>query len=165
MRFFTDRAGRATRACLQPSRNPDVMIGGPDNTYMRRWWLIPRNRWFNVYLHQILRDDDDRALHDHPWVNLSVVLEGGYVEVSLADGHLVRRWRPAGTIAARLPTSAHRLELPQPEHGGVARPCWSLFITGPNIRTWGFRCPQGWVNWRDFTAGPNGETVGKGCNQ
>lgn len=165
MRIFTGRVGRVIRSALQPARRPDVMIGGADNTYMRRWWLIPRNRWFNIYLHQILRDDDDRALHDHPWVNVSIVLEGGYVEVGLVDGYLVRRWRPAGTISARLPTSAHRLELAKPEHGGDARPSWSLFITGPNIRTWGFRCPKGWVNWRDFTAGPNGETVGKGCNQ
>jgi hypothetical protein len=48
-------------------RRPDFIIGGADNPYLLRWWIIPRNRWCNVYLHKILRDDDPRALHDHPW--------------------------------------------------------------------------------------------------
>lgn len=47
-------------------RPPDVVIGGDASPYMRRWWVIPRNRRFNVYLHHFLRSDDDRALHDHP---------------------------------------------------------------------------------------------------
>ena len=55
-------------------RPPNAIIGGPENPYLLRWWLIPRNRWFNVYLHQFKRSDDDRALHDHPWINASIVL-------------------------------------------------------------------------------------------
>ena len=62
-------------------RPPDFVIGGSDRPYMHPWWLIPRNPWFNVYLHRIMRSDDDRALHDHPWVNCSVLLEGSYVEL------------------------------------------------------------------------------------
>jgi hypothetical protein len=57
-------------------RAPDFLIGGADDPYIRRWWVIPRNRWFNVYLHQFLRSDDDRALHDHPWANCSILLRG-----------------------------------------------------------------------------------------
>ena len=34
-----------------------------------------------MYLHLFLRDDDDRALHDHPWDNASFLLTEGYVEV------------------------------------------------------------------------------------
>ena len=30
---------------------------------------------------------------------------------------------------------------------------------------WGFHCPKGWVHWRDFTAGKDGEIVGKGCGE
>ena len=30
-------------------------------------------------------------------------------------------------------------------------PVWTLFITGPRIRQWGFLCPKGWIYWRDFT--------------
>ena len=49
------------------NREPDFIIGGHEAPYLRRHWLIPRNRFFNIYVHEFLRSDDDRALHDHPW--------------------------------------------------------------------------------------------------
>src|SRR5438309_7455387 len=61
---------------------PDFVIGEAENPYMRRWWVVPRNEGCNVYLHEILRGDDDRALHDHPWDNTSMLLDGGYTEVT-----------------------------------------------------------------------------------
>lgn len=63
-------------------RPADFIIGGAENPYIYRWWVIPRNTIFNIYLHKIVRDDDDRALHDHPWVNCSIILKGRYVEVT-----------------------------------------------------------------------------------
>ncbi len=141
-------------------RAPDLEIGGAADPYLRRWFVIPRNRWFNIYLHHIRKSDDDRALHDHPWVNCSIILRGAYIEVipseSAPDGVL----RDTGSIVFRRPTSRHRL-LILPHWS----PVWTLFITGPRIREWGFHCPKGWVHWKDFTAGPNGETVGKGCGE
>lgn len=51
------------RARMQ--RLPDFVIGDdPDRPYLRRWWIVPRNEYCNVYLHEILRSDDDRAGHD-----------------------------------------------------------------------------------------------------
>ncbi len=32
-------------------------------------------------------------------------------------------------------------------------------------RNRGFHCPNGWVPWQEFTAGENGELVGKGCGE
>lgn len=29
-------------------------------------------------------------------------------------------------------------------------PCWSLVVTGPPRRRWGFWCPKGWVHWKEF---------------
>ncbi|MGE0425288.1 MAG: hypothetical protein AB7O88_23720 [Reyranellaceae bacterium] len=140
-------------------RPPDVVIGGADNPYLKRWWLIPRNRFFNVYLHRFLRSDDDRALHDHPWWNLSMLLDGRYVEHTISAGGInVRTERRAGDWKFRRANAAHRIEL-------VDGPCWTLFITGPRLREWGFHCPRGWVHWRDFTSGPRGETIGKGCGE
>lgn len=118
---------------------------------MRRWWVIPRNRRFNIYLHNIMRSDDDRALHDHPWWNVSILLRGGYREITPTD----TKTRGVGSIVLRRATSAHRLE--------VDRPCWSLFITGPNVRTWGFLCPNGWVPWQQFCAPGDSSQVGRGC--
>lgn len=149
-----------TRKCgdVTIRRAPDFVIGDPDAPYLRRWWLIPRNRFFNIYLHQFLRSDDDRALHDHPWWNVSFLLKGEYIEHTIAAGGINRRQRrTAGQWKFRLASFAHRIEL-------SAGPCWTLFLTGPRIRSWGFHCPQGWKHWRDFTAGSRGEFIGKGCD-
>lgn len=54
--------------------------GGPPRDYLKRWHLLPRNRWFNIYLHHFVHGDDDRALHDHPWASASLLLEGRYRE-------------------------------------------------------------------------------------
>lgn len=140
-------------------RSPDVVIGGHSDPYMRRWWLIPRNRYFNIYLHHFMRSDDDRALHDHPWWNLSILLRGRYVEHTISAGGInVRTERVEGQWKFRRAEFAHRIEL-------VDGPCWTLFLTGPRLREWGFHCPQGWRHWRIFTSGPNGETVGRGCGE
>lgn len=152
------------------SRAPDFQIGGSENPYCNRWWVIPRNRLFNIYLHQFVRDDDDRALHDHPWVNCSIVLRGGYTETRFSkkprkDAPLPEyrtRWRGAGSVTFRRASTAHRVILMGSPKG--RQPSWSLFLTGPVMRSWGFWCPLGrWVHWRDFVSGPRGETVGKGC--
>lgn len=147
-------AVRLVWCLLQP---PDFTIGGVALPYMNRWWVIPRNRLFNIYLHQILRSDDDRALHDHPWLNVSIVLAGRYWEVVPQHAPSFS-WpvpptrtvlRAAGSIVVRRPTAAHRLEI-LGEDRRYGRDCWSLFVTGPNVRTWGFWCPKGWRKWTEF---------------
>lgn len=132
--------------------SPHVNIG-PD--YMHRWHIIPRNRFFNIYLHHMLKDDDDRALHCHPWHSMSILLAGRLREV-LTGGRVryPRRFIPLFRAA----TTAHRLEVPP-------RGAWTLFITGPRIREWGFHCPHGWVHWRDFVDNRDTGRIGKGCGE
>jgi hypothetical protein len=142
-------------------RVPDVIIGGADDPYLYRWFVIPRNPIFNIYLHKFLRSDDDRALHDHPWVNCSVLLDGQYTEHTIGAGgihHLALR--QAGEIKMRWTGRfAHRIEL---THGS----CWTLFITGPRYRQWGFHCEKsGWVHWEKFTSQNDHGAIGKGCDQ
>lgn len=153
-------------------RKPDFIVGGADNPYLRRWWLIPRNRIFNVYLHHFMRSDDDRALHDHPWWNVSILLVGSYVEMVPADprhpaGALLNLRRRAGDIVVRRAAAAHRIML-DTDWAGRPYPVWTLFLTGPRIREWGFWCPKGWKHWKDFTAyrskGSSSE-VGPGCDE
>lgn len=151
-------------AWLKPARNPDFIIGAPDDDYLRRWHLLPRNRWFNLYLHEFVRSDDDRALHDHPYASASIILAGGYWE-HMGDGSVT--WRRPGAVVLRGATVRHRVELSCRSVGPgpmAEAPAWSLFITGPRVREWGFWCPQGWRHWRDFTTGPSGHTIGKGCD-
>lgn len=136
----------------QMTREPDFIIG--DN-YLRRWWIVPRNQLFSVYLHEILHSDDDRALHDHPWENTSIVLSGSYIEHT-PEGRFVR---VAGDTVSRPAEALHRLEI---EPGGSAT---TLFITGPAIREWGFACPQGWRHWTEFVDARDKGKVGRGCGE
>lgn len=144
-------------------RKPDVIIGGHERPYLARWFVIPRNPLFNIYLHEFYRSDDDRALHDHPWVNLSVLLDGEYIEHTIAAGGIHRRTlRQAGELKLRSPWAAHRIELLTEPVGCL--PVTTLFITGPRVRHWGFHCPdQGWIHWKRFTAADDPGAIGKGC--
>jgi hypothetical protein len=146
------------------SGKPHFIIGGPDNPYMYRWYLIPRNRRFNIYLHKFLRDDDDRALHDHPWWFISLMLKGGYWEiVPHRDGgssNMVLK-RSFPSVAFRNAKHRHRVALFTPK--GVSEPCWTIVLTGRKSRTWGFWCPKGFVPWHEFVAGDDVGNVGRGC--
>jgi len=142
---------------LADRRPPDFIVGGVNDPYLKRWWVIPRNKVFNIYLHHFLRSDDDRALHDHPWWNLSVLLDGEYTEHTIAAGGVNQAVvSKAGQFKFRGAKSAHRIEL----HNG---PCWTLFITGPVLRTWGFHCPRGWRPWKQFVDDRDTGKVGRGC--
>lgn len=153
-------------------RHPDFVIGDPNEPYLRRWYVIPRNPLFNIYLHQILRSDDDRALHCHPWLNISYLLFGSYIErlparqrqqpaMDYRPGCTRNVQRTAGTrsgITCRTGRMRHRLIIPD-----GATPCWTLFITGPAYRRWGFWCAHGWRYWKDYVNPDNRGTTGRGC--
>lgn len=170
---LTTWAGWADRIINRVRRNglrgPDFIVGGPGDPYLLRWWIIPRNRFFNVYLHCFQRSDDDRALHSHPYLfNCSVLLRGQYREWVFAPLTVEGEFygvepsplhdRKAPTIAPRWGKSPHRIEL-------TAGPCWTLFITGPRVREWGFYCPQGWKPWHKFTAPGKPGEMGPGCEE
>lgn len=138
-----------------------MRIGGADDPYMVRWRLLPRNRWGNIYVHRFLRSDEDRALHDHPWSSVSILLRGHLRETFLAEDesgapvHLcrdIRRFWPMWR-GARF---AHRLET-------SGKGALTLFLVGPRQREWGFLCPQGWRHWRRFVD-LNGPGSGPGCD-
>lgn len=149
-------------------RRPDEIIGGSEDPCLLRWHLWKRRRTGSGFLHLFLRDDDPRALHDHPWASLSVVLRGGYFELTPApDGTLERRWYGAGRVILRRDAARpHRIELARDRDGG-RRPCLTLFLTGPVVPQWGFHCPQGWVPWRRYVA-PDRDSasgrIGRGCD-
>lgn len=139
---------------MRPDRDPDYRIGG-DNPYLLRWYLLPRNPDFNIYYHRFLRDDDDRALHDHPWPSFSFMTKGS-----------IREWTPegprtlcTGDCVFRPAEFAHRLELIDNQ------PAETLFVTGARVREWGFHCPKGWVRWEDFVAEDDKGNIGRGCGE
>lgn len=162
-------------------REPDLYIGGRENPYLLRWYVIPKNPVFNIYLHNFRRSDDDRALHDHPWLfNVSILLKGEYFEHVPADKKrwpedlsTVRKHRRPGAVYFRPSRAPHRVELPRfaledrkGNYNMKEIPCWTLFITGPRVREWGFYCQQGWIFWKKFVSNrPGVSEVGAGCDQ
>lgn len=151
--------------------SPHFTIAKPDaSPYLRRWFLTPwssddhrlkAKRLPNVYLHQILRSDDDRALHDHPWDNISIILWGGYIEhvferppvEGMEMPPVTTKRRRMFSIVRRKAEDAHRLELYRNPGAdgpgsvndifyGEEKPCWSIFITWRKRREWGFWCEK-----------------------
>lgn len=148
------------------SGKPHFTVGSTDRPYMLRWYILPRNPYLNLYLHKFLRDDDDRALHDHPWWFVSLMLKGGYWEVtpyrdSEHSNTVIKR--QAGSVAFRRATHRHRVVLFA--HTGKSEPCWTLVLTGAKHRTWGFWCPKGFVPWHQFVDADDAGNVGRGCGE
>ena len=141
------------------SGRPHQVVSNEHGPYLHRWYLLPHNRFRNIYLHRFVQSDDDEALHDRPWWFVTLVLAGRYREITESGA---RERRPGG-IARREAAHRHRVELLR-DATGAEKPCWTLVLTGPNERTWGFWCDRGrerrFVPWRDFGAGGCGDTDG-----
>lgn len=117
---------------------PNDEIVGPDGSvYMRRYY-VAKTRFGWVRIHEILRSDQDRHLHDHPWNFISLILSGGYTEHT-PEG--VRKYGPMSLLYRRA-EALHRLTLE-----GTA---WTFVVTGPKKRSWGFQTERGWVYYRDY---------------
>jgi hypothetical protein len=159
------------RVIARAQRTPYFHLEG----YMERWWFFggsARDRredhelgwertWLDrligrfvaVRIHRIISSDDVRALHDHPWWFVTVIMRGGYLEVlpedqgqpASCDRYYNRKiWRRPGSVVFHRGTDRHRLEIrPGSE-------CWTFFIMGPVWRDWGFHTHHGWVYWRDY---------------
>jgi hypothetical protein len=144
------------------SGRPHFIVGTDEDPYLYRWYLLPRNRRLNIYLHKFLRDDEDSALHDHPWWFVSLVIRGRYTEI--VEGGQIERSAPS--LAYRPAEHRHRVVL-----DGVAKwnriPCWTIVITGRSKRTWGFWCPKGFVPWHQFveTNAEGNDTARRGCGE
>lgn len=135
-------------------KTPDTHLPG----YMERYWVTPFDEnGSNTRIHHILRSDTDRHMHCHPWKSTSIILDGGYWESMPADQgqpaeydeeEFTILWRGPGSVVQREAHHRHKLTLPP------KKTCWTLFITGPYERKWGFHTPEGFVYHRDYLAGP-----------
>jgi hypothetical protein len=116
------------------NRKHDFLV---DHNYLERWFIIPKNRFINIYYHKFT-GSDDIILHDHPWHSMALVLKGFYFE------HTPRYVKPrlTGSIAFRSGNDSHRIEIGSKE-------VHTLFITGPKYKEWGFFTSKGWVIWTE----------------
>lgn len=100
-------------------------LGLPGCEYLIRWRL--ETPWFSIRLHHWIGPDDDRAFHDHPWNFYTFVIKGGYIDRNPSSDIHMR----AGDVAFRPANHRHTVF---PDLGGA----WTLVVTGPKIRKWGF---------------------------
>lgn len=114
-----------------PRKHPRVRValrealGLPECPYVIRWRLeVP---FGSLRVHHWLAPDDDRAFHDHPWWFATIVIRGGYTDRN-PDGH---DHLHAGS--ARFRPALHRHTV-VPDAGGA----WTILLTGPPVRAWGF---------------------------
>lgn len=132
----------------------------PDDpaVYMRRWYVVA-TPWGQILLHHILLPDAARALHDHPFSFVSVILRGGYTEERewlRPNGEpMIRHWpsgRPHHT-QHRMRTGRWHFMRAEGLHriAELHGDCWTLVLTGPRRRVWGFVEPAGeWTDWRTY---------------
>lgn len=123
----------------------------PANPYLYRWLLFRAPfGLLSVFLHRIVRPDDDPDPHDHPWLFWIVrILEGGYWEETEDHPILGRECRPGSwMIHGR---HLHRIDA---FRGGFSE-SWSLVIAGPKVREWGFvdRLTGCWTRWQAYIRG------------
>lgn len=103
-------------------------LGDEACPYCFRWVL--NLGLFAIRLHKWIGNDDLRARHDHPYWFITLVLWGSYLDVTEKGEELMR----PGAIRFRRSTHQHSVKL-------VSKPCYTLLVSGPFWRQWGF-----WVN-------------------
>lgn len=171
------------RAKLTPYQH--IMSADGTEMYMGRWRLFnpysgtthkPAHWWFpwSIRIHHILRHDNDRDLHDHPWNARTIILRGWYNEQRPASEEWKRavhsglvpnpdpkfvdwimrdacEWirRDAGDTATLNHGEYHRIDRVSP--GGVI----TLFITSKWRGDWGFLVNGVKVPWRTYTGTDN----------
>ena len=115
-------------------------VGLPECPYLTRWLIDLR--LFSIRVHHFVGSDDDRALHDHSWGFVTLILKGWYDDVG---EHTTERMTP-GTIRYR---SAYHKHTVQTGPDG----CWTIIFTGPRIREFGFWAEnkQGKMRWWNST--------------
>lgn len=149
-------------------RQPDFTVATESGRiYMYRWWIIPQNKYLNIYLHKFIGDDEDRALHDHPWESLSFLFRGSYIEHLPGNEKIIYK---APCFIRRKAEHQHRIELHKISlepyaFKNIPQVAWTIFCTGRKRREWGFWCPQGFVHWKIFTKADKPGEVGRGCRE
>jgi hypothetical protein len=115
------------------------------------WWRRPIARLLQklgiaVRVHHILRSDEGRDPHDHPWPYLTVILRGGYWERRYDDlgGHISTKWHGPGSVLYRPANSWHRLDLLE------GQTTWTLFCTGRYAQSWGFNVDGRKVPYKQY---------------
>lgn len=110
-------------------------LGKSNDPYMKRWGIETKR--FSVRLHHWFRGDDDRHYHDHSWNFMCIVLKGSYEDISYSIVNDITT-----VTHDRLTAGSVRYRPADFKHIVKTDGCWSLVLTGPEIRKFGFWVPN-----------------------
>lgn len=119
------------------------VIGRYDKPYMVRF-IFFSCKWFGIYAHVFLRDDDYLHYHNHPYTFVSYILQGRYWEERLVNGFptgLDRLARKGWVRRGR--NDFHKVK--HVEYGTT-----TLIFRGIDHDNWGFLVDGEVVPWRTY---------------
>lgn len=143
--FIVSRQPIVSLIIWHASRHPFKHLEG----YMERFWVFNefqkakdgtkarKYMWApSIRLHHILRADNERDLHDHPWNARTIILRGGYVETRLINGGKGSKWftRTPGSTATLHFGEYHKIDTLL----GNGEDVWTLFFMWDYQEDWGF---------------------------
>jgi hypothetical protein len=144
---------------------PEFHIVGEDGSvYMYRFWLFNpisngERRYpfipFSLRVHGIMRADQDRHPHDHPWPARTWIMDGWYFEqrLEVRPDRIDENWtelcemnyrRVPGDTAKLGVRQYHRITSVAP--GGA----WTLFMFGRYREQWGFLVDGQKIGYRQY---------------
>lgn len=120
------------------------IVSKEGEVHFRRYRLLA-TPWFNIYIHNIRRSDEDLHMHDHPWHFLSIILKGVYEEKYQTFYEDQTRYAnyTVGNYVKHNARDVHQITLKTPE-------VWTLVFTSGREREWGYRTPQGWIDFKTY---------------
>lgn len=134
-----------------PDRLSDMELVG----YLKRWSLAERDaegKAGRYYLHNIVGPDKP-FFHDHPWDFRVLVLSGGYIEMQLdEDGFEIEKAHLAGETREIRAERPHFIKEVFPQ-------TWTLVVTSPVKRDWGFWHDETWIHHREFEGNRDVEVI------
>lgn len=116
-----------------------------DLSLLKRFFLL-KTPWFRICLHNIVAPDNGSDYpHDHPWSFVRLILSGGYTEqIYNRDYKLLEtKKRKIFRVDKKDFNFVHKIVNVKPN-------TWTLFITGPKRKEWGFITEGGWIFWREY---------------
>lgn len=120
--------------------------------HFKRYRLL-QTPWFAVYIHQILRSDMDKDMHDHPWSFASIILKGSYREAWTAHPYFDETKyaiHSPGDVITHHAEDVHQITVLSPS-------VWTLVFTSGRSRVWGYRLADGsWIDFKKYRQIKNG---------
>jgi hypothetical protein len=115
--------------------------------HFRRWRFLELP-FLRVYLHNILRADEDKHQHDHPWSFCSFILKGGYKQ------DVTKWWTgPYETISDECRAGSFRKYCSRDTHKltELFGSTWSIVVAWGFKREWGYQTiERGWLKANEY---------------